>query len=106
MNKTIYYYNDDIKNVLTNNIYMHEGVYYMNMKFFNYEHLPEYLQIVSKPFYDLANLFNDTLPECSEKHAGLRKLLEAKDCFVRVEVECAEYIRGCNKKVMKDGGKE
>lgn len=25
----------------------------------------------------------DTLPDCAELSAGLRKLLEAKDCFVR-----------------------
>lgn len=27
------------------------------------------------------------LPECPEKSAGLRKLLEAKDCFVRAAME-------------------
>lgn len=73
----------------------------MNMKFFNYDHLPEHLQSVSRPFYELAHMFNDTMPDCAEKSAGLRKLLEAKDCFVRVEVECAEFIKG-NKAVVKD----
>lgn len=55
----------------------------MNMKFFDYEHLPEKLQKVSKPVGDLARAMNSELPEGAEKSAGLRKLLEAKDCLVR-----------------------
>ncbi|AUR02008.1 hypothetical protein [Phaeobacter inhibens] len=53
------------------------------MKYFEYSHLPERLQKVSKPFGDMAVHMNDQLPECPEKSAGLRKLLEAKDCMVR-----------------------
>ena len=53
------------------------------MKFFEYAHLPEHLQRVSKPISELAHKFVDELPEGPEKTAGLRKLLEAKDCFVR-----------------------
>lgn len=59
----------------------------MNMKFFNCSHLPSRLQEVSKPLGDLAKLMNETLPDCAEKSAGLRKLLEAKDCFVRAALE-------------------
>lgn len=55
----------------------------MDMKFFNYEHLPEKLQVVSKPIGDLAREMNEKLPDGAEKSAGLRKLLEAKDCLVR-----------------------
>ena len=55
----------------------------MDMKFFNYEHLPEKLQEVSKPVGDLARQFELSLPDNAEKSAGMRKLLEAKDCFVR-----------------------
>jgi hypothetical protein len=55
----------------------------MNMKFFDYEHLPEKLQAVSKPIGDLARKMNAELPDGPEKSAGLRKLLEAKDCLVR-----------------------
>lgn len=55
----------------------------MNMKYFDYEHLPEKLQAVSKPIGDLARQMNETLPDGAEKSAGLRKLLEAKDCLVR-----------------------
>ena len=53
------------------------------MNNFNYEHLPEILQEVSKPVGELARLMNDSLPDGDEKEVGLRKLLEAKDCLVR-----------------------
>ena len=54
--------------------------------FFVYEHLPEHLQRISKPFADLAHQMLDDLPESPERAAGLRKLLEAKDCFVRANL--------------------
>ena len=57
------------------------------MKFFSYEHLPENLQSVSKPISELAGKMNAELPDGAEKSAGLRKLLEAKDCFVRTLVK-------------------
>jgi len=52
------------------------------MKYFVYDHLPDHLQVVLKPFTDLAHemAMKSAGPETS---AGLRKLLEAKDCFVR-----------------------
>lgn len=53
------------------------------MQFFAYEHLPVHLQAISKPFGDLAQQIVDTLPSNAERTAGLRKLLEAKDCTVR-----------------------
>ena len=53
------------------------------IQFFDYEHLPEKLQEVSKPIAELAHLMEETLPDGPEKSAGMRKLLEAKDCFVR-----------------------
>lgn len=53
------------------------------LKFFAYAHLPERLQSVSKPLGDLAQAMETMLPAGPEKSAGLRKLLEAKDCFVR-----------------------
>ena len=59
----------------------------MNMKFFEYSHLPENLQQVSKPIGDLAKEMNELLPDGPEKSAGMRKLLEAKDCFVRSKLE-------------------
>lgn len=56
------------------------------MKFFAYQHLPEGLQPISKHCFILADVMNDSLPDCAEKSAGLRKLLEAKDCFVRAQL--------------------
>jgi hypothetical protein len=53
------------------------------MQYFDYKHLPEHLQEVSKPIGDLAVQMDETLPDSAEKSAGLRKLLEAKDCLVR-----------------------
>jgi hypothetical protein len=56
------------------------------MQFFAYEHLPEHLQKISKPFGELAQHLVDTLPRNPERTAGLRKLLEAKDCAVRAQI--------------------
>lgn len=53
---------------------------------FEYGHLPPHLQSVSKPFSDLAHDLTDSLGNSPEVGAGLRKLLEAKDCFVRQAV--------------------
>ena len=57
------------------------------LRWFEYGHLPEDLQAVSKPAGDLAVEMDTWLPEGAEKTAGLRKLLEAKDCFVRAVLE-------------------
>ena len=56
------------------------------MKFFAYEHLPANLQEISKPIAELATVIDTTVPDGAEKSAGLRKLLEAKDCFVRANL--------------------
>lgn len=56
------------------------------MKYFAYEHLPTHLQEVSKPIGELARQMDETLPDGAEKSAGLRKLLEAKDCLVRAKL--------------------
>lgn len=53
------------------------------IQYFQYEHLPEHLQLVSKPIGDLARQMDEQLPDGPEKSTGLRKLLEAKDAFVR-----------------------
>ena len=53
------------------------------LKFFEFGHLPERLQDVSRPFHATAVWMEQNLPGCAEKSAGLRKLLEAKDCAVR-----------------------
>lgn len=56
------------------------------LQFFAYGHLPERLQDISKPFGDLAQHMVMTLPRNPERSAGLRKLLEAKDCAVRAQL--------------------
>lgn len=56
------------------------------MKYFEYGHLPPHLQEVSKPIGDLATSMNESLPDGPEKSAGMRKLLEAKDCLVRAKL--------------------
>jgi hypothetical protein len=56
---------------------------YPILKFFRYEHLPEKLQAISRPLAWLAYDMARELPPGAEVSAGLRKLLEAKDCFVR-----------------------
>jgi len=57
---------------------------YPILKFFAYEHLPPALQVISKPFHDLAHQMAATgSGHPAETATGLRKLLEAKDCFVR-----------------------
>lgn len=55
------------------------------MQFFKYDHLPQHLQAVSKPFADLAEIIN-LLPSNAERATALRKLLEAKDCAVRAQL--------------------
>ena len=64
----------------------HPGTTHL-LRYFEYAHLPETLQAVSKPCGDLAQQLVDALPDGPELTAGLRKLLEAKDCFVRAALD-------------------
>lgn len=61
------------------------------LRYFKYEHLPEHLQEISKPFKELAYKVAKTYmirggTSIAETSAALRKLLEAKDCAVRAIV--------------------
>lgn len=72
------------------------------LQFFAYAHLPAHLQLVSKPFCELAHAivlgdnqpddvvgrvtFGAALPRNPERTVALRKLLEAKDAAVRALV--------------------
>ncbi len=56
------------------------------MQFFAFEHLPERLQDVSKPFGLLAQAIVENLPRNPERTVALRKLLEAKDAAVRASL--------------------
>lgn len=56
------------------------------LQFFEYKHLPEHLQAISRPFGDLAAWIEATLPDNPERTTALRKTLEAKDCAVRANL--------------------
>lgn len=64
------------------------------LQFFTYQHLPDHLAAVAKPFADLAHAIVGAeghtegapafpLPHNPERDVALRKLLEAKDAAVR-----------------------
>ncbi len=59
------------------------------LAFFVYGHLPPFLQSISRPFSELAYEMAGVL-EGPELTAGLRKLLEAKDCMVRAALAARE----------------
>lgn len=63
-------------------------------KYFGWQHLPANLQAVSQPIKELADRMEEALPDGPEKSAGMRKLLEAKDCFVRAAVDAAVAAKG------------
>jgi hypothetical protein len=56
------------------------------LQFFEFAHLPEHLQAVSKEFHTLAHSLVAVLPRNPERTVALRKLLEAKDCAVRAAI--------------------
>jgi len=62
-------------------------------RYFAYEHLKVPLRAVSAECYALADSMISQLPDGPELTAGLRKLLEAKDCFVRAALDTAGSSR-------------
>lgn len=56
------------------------------LQFFEFAHLPEFLQNVSAPFCQLAKDIVGSLPRNPERTVALRKLLEAKDAAVRAKL--------------------
>jgi len=64
----------------------HPGTQHL-LRFFEFDHLPDHLQRVSAPCYELAYEMVAALPDGPELTVGLRKLLEAKDAFVRTAVD-------------------
>jgi hypothetical protein len=56
------------------------------LQFFGWAHLRPELQVISKPFGELAEWIGATIPDSPEREAALRKLLEAKDCAVRASL--------------------
>lgn len=67
------------------------------MQFFSYEHLPPHLKSISRQCTELAIAMDRELAEGAEKTAGLRKLLEAKDCFDRAVLEESRLAVGTPK---------
>ncbi|MFF5977076.1 hypothetical protein ACFY7C_36850 [Streptomyces sp. NPDC012769] len=55
-------------------------------RFFEYEHLPADLKVIAAACSDLKDFMLLKLEDDPEFTVGLRKLLEAKDCFVRASV--------------------
>ena len=62
-------------------------------RWFTYRHLPAHLQPVSIACVQLAAKMIDGYSDSPELTAGLRKLLEAKDCFVRAAIAEQEADR-------------
>jgi len=58
-------------------------------RYFAFEHLPEPMRTISAYSYHLAEAMIRELPDGPELTTGLRKLLEAKDCFVRASLPAA-----------------
>lgn len=63
------------------------------LRYFEYAHLPHPLNEISREVYLLAHEMDSSLSDGPEKSAGLRKLLEAKDAFVRAALPSAERQR-------------
>lgn len=57
------------------------------MRYFAFLHLPPKLQQVSRHFYTLAEVVQNTVPDGPEKTVCLRKLLESKDAAVRAALD-------------------
>lgn len=66
----------------------HPGVVSI-MAFFAWGHLPPNLMTPSRLVSEVAWEMVDNIPDSPELVAGLRKLLESKDCFVRATLEKA-----------------
>ena len=56
------------------------------MKWFDFEHLPEHLKIVSIKFFEVACSLCALVEPGPERTVALRKLLEAKDAAVRAKL--------------------
>ena len=55
----------------------------MMLRHFEFKHLPPHLQAASAPFCELARTIAAGPTSGPETTTALRKLLEAKDCYVR-----------------------
>ena len=59
----------------------------VNLEYFDYKHLPEPLHAHSKKFHDFVmDITKEVDMNNPETQAGIRKMLEAKDCIVRARM--------------------
>lgn len=56
------------------------------LRFFEFTHLPDRLQTVSREFATVALFVIENLPRNAERTVALRKILEAKDAAVRANL--------------------
>lgn len=71
-----------VKDILNNNV-GNDPI----LKYFTWEHLrDEALRTTSMKFAVMAAFVLENIPRSAERTAGLRKLLEAKDCIVRAKL--------------------
>ena len=61
------------------------------MRWFTWAHLPDNLQPTSRLCWRLAEEMDKRLPEGMEKSAGMHNLVQAKDWFVRAQIEGEEH---------------
>lgn len=57
------------------------------LRWFEYDHLSGDQAVISEECHKLAHVLARWLRDGPELTAGLRKLLEAKDCFVRASID-------------------
>ena len=57
------------------------------LRYFEYGHLPEHLQTVSREFEEMARWLVENVPGSAEHTVALRKLLESKDAAVRAALD-------------------
>lgn len=71
------------------------------LRYFEYEHLPSHLKPVSMQCYSLAAWMINQLPDGDQLETGLRKLLEAKDCFVRAALDPRPEVETANRLITR-----
>lgn len=69
------------------------------IKYFSYVNLPLKFQAVGKPIGNLARQMETLLPDGPEKDAGMRKLLEARDCFIRAVHDLPDLTESATKEI-------
>lgn len=61
------------------------------LKYFIHSNLPMKFQPVGRQTASLAQSMESLLPDGPEKSAGMRKLLEARDCFLRAAADLPDF---------------